>query len=312
MYFMMIMNLIHDLSRVDLNLLLVFAAIDETRHVTRAAKSLGVSQSALSHALRRLRETFGDPLFVKATGTMAATPRALELAGPIRAALAALQRDVFSRSALDLASLKRTFRVYTTDLIEAMMMPPLLSRCAAEAPGAQLATIPLGFTLPKEALESGACDLAIAGFFGEAPTGFYKQRLFDDGFRCAVRSGHPRLGTSRQLSLDAYCAETHLLIAPTGDLTGVVDQALKRQKRARRVVAGASSYGVTGWIVADSDCILTAPERLIRLLGARFPLRSFAPPLALPDIRMTQVWHERNHADPAHRWFRERVRDALK
>jgi DNA-binding transcriptional LysR family regulator len=297
------------LARTDLNLLTVFRALDEARSVTRAAKTLGVSQPALSQALRRLRELFDDAMFVHTPRGLVLTPRAESLAPAIREMLGRLEREVLGTGEFRPEALRRTFRIRTTDFLEAVLVPSLLDRFATQAPLVSLSVSPTEFGLPKEALSSGACDLAIAGFFGELPDGFYQQRLFADGFSCAVRRGHPRLDGVRRLTLDAYCGEPHVLIAPGGDLRGVVDRALERLRKKRRVVVGASGFLIGAYIAARTDAILTAPSRLLSLMADRLELVLFEPPLPLAEIKIVQAWHARNHDDPGHKWLREMVRD---
>lgn len=303
------------LANVDLNLLTVFRAVEEARHVTRAARALGLSQPALSHALRRLRDTFGDPLFVKTPKGMAPTPRALELAGPIRSALTSIERDVMERGSFHPNKITRTFRIRTTDFLEGLYAPALLTSLQESAPGVRFASLPLGFELPKEELEAGTCDLAIAGFFGELGPSFHHAHLFDDSYACAVRKEHPRFPAHAKLTLEAYCRERHILVAPSGELTGTVDRVLREGSRrkkttpaTRSVTAGASGFLSAGWMTADSDCVLTAPSKLLRLIAERLSLRVLDAPMKMPQLRIVCVWHERNNADPGHSWFRELIR----
>jgi DNA-binding transcriptional LysR family regulator len=295
------------LARVDLNLLTVFRALDETRHVTRAARLLGLSQPALSHALARLRTAFGDPMFVRTPHGMALTPLAESIAGAVREALGAIERDVLERGPFRPADLSRTFKLRTTDYLEALVTPALLAALEKEAPGVSLASLPVGQSLPKEELESGACDLAVAGFFDDVPAGFHQEALFEDAFACAVSRAHP-LARRKTVTVEAFSEARHVLVAPGGGLTGAVDRALSRRKRARRVVAGTSGFLVATWICARSSYVLTAPSRLLTMLAGPFDLRVFEPPVALPRIRIVQVWHARSDADGAHRWFRELVK----
>lgn len=285
----------------DLNLLTVFRALDETRHVTRAAKSLGVTQSALSHALRRMRVAFGDPMFVKTPRGMVLTPFAESVAEPIRDTLARLEHDVFARGTFKPEALARTFRIRATDYVESLVVPRLLGAMAKESPGSRIAVTPTSSALPKEELEAGACDLAVAGFFGELPDGFFQQVIFTDAFACGARRNLSKL------DLDEFCDARHVIIAPGGELTGAVDRALAKRRKKRRVVAGASSFMSGCFIAAHSDAIVTAPARLLALLAPAFKLHVVAPPLALPEIKVAQVWHTRSHRDPAHQWMRELV-----
>ncbi len=300
------------LARVDLNLLTVFRALDETRHVTRASRLLGVSQPALSHALARLRAEFGDPMFVRTPQGMALTPLAESLAGPIREALGHIERDVLERGPFRPAELAREFKLRTTDYLEALVAPAVLAALEVEAPGVRFASLPVGTSLPKQELESGAADLAIAGFFGDLPSGFHQEPLFEDTFACAVPKGHPLARKRREgVTLEAFTEARHILVAPGGELVGAVDRALGRQKRSRRVVAGTSSFMVAAWICARSSYVLTAPARLLAKLAGPLELWTFAPPVPLPGIRVVQVWHARSNADRAHAWFRGLVKGAV-
>jgi len=301
---------LRQLANVDLNLLTVFRALDETRHVTRAAKALGLSQPALSHALARLRRLFDDSLFVRSPRGLVPTPRAEGLAPLVKELMALVEKGMGGGADFSPSKIDRTFRVKTTDMVESQLVPKLLGRLEAEAPQSRVAVTSVSFSLPKEGLETGACDLAIAGFFGELPAGLYHQKLFRDSFLCVVRKGHPRL-RGKKVSLDEFCEERHLLIAPGGELSGPADVYLAKKKRHRRIVAGISTFAGSGWVVGQTDTVLTGPARLIRQMAPVFGLRLFEPPMELPNIEVVQVWHERNHSDPAHKWFREKVREVL-
>ncbi len=298
------------LSGLDLNLLTVFRALEETRHVTRAAALLGLSQPALSHALARLRAVVGDPLFVRSGRGLVTTPRAEGLSPIVKELMALVEKGMWGGGDFKPRAIDRVFQVRTTDMVESQLLPGLMTKLEADAPQARVAVTALGFSLPREALEAGTIDLGIAGFFGELPPGFYRQNLFRDRFLCVVRKGHPRL-RGKKLTLDEYCGERHLLIAPGGELRGAADLVLDKKKKGRRIAAGMSSYAGSAWVVAESDAVLTAPARLINQMAPVFGLRVFEPPLELPVIQVVQVWHERNHGDPAHRWFREQVRAVL-
>ena len=300
------------LASIDLNLLTVFRAVDETRQVTRAAKALGLSQPALSHALRRLRDLFGDDLFVRTPSGMVPTPLAASLASPIRDALAGIEQRVLARADFDPGSLDRTFVVRTTDLLEPLVSPTLIVRLAREAPKTRFAMVPLGFSLPKEELETGACDLAVAGFFGPLSEGFRHEVLFEDTFACAVRAGHPRIRPQSKPSIDVFSAERHLLVAPGGELTGAVDRALAKKRKKRLVAGGATGFMVAAWMTSRSDCVLTAPSKVLAMLASELGLTRFLPPVPLDPIRVVSVWHARSDADPAHAWFRAAVAEAAK
>ena len=213
------MNKLKKIADFDLNLLAVFVAVNEYRHITKAAQAIGLSQSALSHALNRLRTKLGDSLFVKSSGGMVPTPRAKELAEPIRDLIDSFEQKILASNSFMIEQLERTFRISSTDLIESLLIPPLLKTLQADAPKVQVITKSAGFALPREEMELGICDLAIAGFFGDLPDGFYQQKLFSDHFVCGVRKNHPKLKAKSHLSIDDYCDERHALLAPGGELS---------------------------------------------------------------------------------------------
>jgi DNA-binding transcriptional LysR family regulator len=295
----------------DLNLLVVFDALMVERNMTKAARRLGLTQSAVSHALRRLRRDLGDDLLVRGAKGMVPTRRALEL----RSGLSTLVRDLeaFYRfdAALDLQRVEARLTVSTTDYVEAIVFPRLLAILRAEAPGVTVVSRPTAGSLPRAELETGAIDVAIAGYFADVPEGFFVQRLCTDHFRTAVRRGHPRLQNGR-LSIAAYAAAEHVLISPQGDLKARMDDELAKRGHARRIVAGLSSFLSSAWIVAESDYVLTALARDLEAFARYFPLVVFETPIALPPVHLAQVWHERTHRSALHRWFRSAVERAAR
>ncbi|MFO0743023.1 MAG: LysR family transcriptional regulator [Labilithrix sp.] len=292
------------LDEIDLNLLTVLRAVYETRHVTRAAEMLGISQPAVSHALKRLRAAFDDELFLRLGGEMLPTTLTAEVAPAVAAMLSVLERDVLDRKPFAPETLQHTFRIAATDFVESILAPGLAAHFAARSPGVRVAMMPVGANLPVRELELGHCDLAIAGF-GKLPPTFHRQLLFCDTFASAVRKDHPRLRGAP--TIDAFAAERHLLVAPSGELSGAVDRALAKHKKTRSVVAGTSGFMVAGWMTAESDAILTAPSRLLHMLTRYLPLHVFEPPIELEPIEVVSVWHARSDADPAHQWLREAV-----
>lgn len=300
------------LARVDLNLLVVFQAIFDSGHATHAGRALGLSQPATSHALNRLRETLGDPLFVKTPRGMLPTARANTLIPSVREVLARLDAEVFRTEVRSLSEAARTFRVQTTDLIEALLIPSLSRDIERETPRTQISFTTTRLALPREEMENGAVDLAIAGFFGDLPPGFYRQTVFTDELCLGVRANHPRLGRAKSLSLKQFCAERHLIVAPGGELSGKIDRELKKRRLARQVSLGAGTFVAALHALESTDLLLVAPTRLFSQLGSGRKIRHFPLPVKLPDLQVVQVWHERNHRDPHHEWLRQRIRDSLK
>ena len=288
------------LAAVDLNLLVALDALLAEGSVTRAAARIGRTQSAMSHALARLRELFDDPLLVRTQQGMQPTPRAQELIEPIRRALADIERALSSRPSFDPARAQRSFILAMSDYQEIVILPQLLARLTEEAPGIDL-VIQHRPAAIERALEAGEVDLALAPGHEPLP-GIYRQPLFKDRFVCVVREGHPTV--KRKLTLDDYLALSHLLISPRGGSGSIVDSALAEQGLRRRIAVQVPHFLVAPHLVARSNLCLTLAERLAKIFAERERLRVLPPPLVIPGFTMFQIWHERHHHDAGHAWLR--------
>jgi DNA-binding transcriptional LysR family regulator len=291
-----------DLRGVDLNLLLLLEALLATGSVTRAGDRLDLSQPAASRALARLRRTFGDPLFVRATGGLTPTRRAEALRSPLAQALAAV-RAVVAPSTFDPARATGAVRLIVPDQDAAALAPRLVATVAAAAPELDVAFLPRRGD-PLAALAADDADLAL-GVFPTAPAGFRRQRLYSDTMVCVVRRGHPVL--ARGLTLQRFVQLRHALITITGEGGGVVDAALAARGLARRIALRIPSFLAAPLVVARSDLIVTMPRRAAAEIAATLPIVVVEPPLPLPGFDVSQLWHERQHADPRHAWLRRIV-----
>ena len=305
---MIAIRMAYRLKDFDLNLLLVFKAIDRERNVSRAARELGLTQPALSQALARLREQLKDPLFVRSARGMVPTPKATELSPKIHRILETLGATLADAREFHPAQAERLFRLATTDYFELLALPALSAVLAREAPGVQIQTRSSDGILPKAELESGQLDLAIAGFYGDLPEGFYRQKLFEDDFACLVRRGHPLAAKkARAISVNDYATHRHAMISPQGDLKGRVDPLLAKQGKRRQISVALEGFAASGWIVARSDLVLTGPRRLLEIFASELPVKLLEEPFGLPRISVVQVWHARNHEDAEHRWLRTQI-----
>lgn len=286
----------------SLELLRCFAELHRERHLTRAARRVRLSQPAMSRALGRLREVFGDELFVRTPRGMLPTSRADAIAPQIEAVLAAASALV-QPVALDPSRLARQFTIAMADMYEAYLVPPLAEALAKASPSVSLVTRPVNDQTP-DALVAGRIDLLI-GVAAVLPADTMRTKLFDDDFVCVVRADHPEVG--KRLSLEKYCELSHVQIAPRGEAGGAVDTMLAARGLARRVVVRTHGFLSAPAIVASSDLVLTGPSRVLRPFAGRFGLRLLDPPLQLPGFSTWLGWHPRVHADPAHAWFRGQV-----
>jgi len=300
-----IMNNAH-VVQFDLNLLLALNALLEEGNVTRAGERIGVTQSAMSHALARLRAALGDPLFVRVPGGMKPTPRAAAMAEPLSRALADLGRALAAPAVFVPANSRRRFVVVTDDYLERLLLPRIMSRIWEHAPGIDVQVVPVDTRLAND-LISGRSDVIISvqGVVGKLP-GAFTQHLFEERFVCLVRSGHPL--ARQKLTLERYVAFPHVLVAPAGKPGSIVDTALARVQLRRRVALTVPHFLAAPHIVAESDMVLTVGERLARGLGGAFSV--LVPPLKLPTFHVALYWHERNQIDPAHQWFRAQISEA--
>lgn len=293
------------LRQLDADLLMALDALLRDQNVTQAAKRLGISQSAMSARLTRLRAIFEDRLFVGTTTGrgVIATPRALAMRNAVTTALAALETLVKPASEFEERTSTRTFRLAMHDNPAALITPGLIARCLALAPNVRVAIVLPDTQNIATAMESGAIDVLIASP-DVAHVGWMSRAIVKERFATAQRKGHPR-GTG-PLELDAYCALEHVIVSPEGGgFAGLVDTLLESIGRRRRVSASVQSYALAPIVVEASDLLCTLPKHLLQRFGPSLDL--FEPPVALRDFQLSAYWHPRNQDDPAHIWLRDRI-----
>jgi len=305
---------LHHLQSIDLNLLPWLLALLEEAHITRAALRVGKTQSALSHALRKLRLVFDDELLVRSGNDMLLTPMAQSLLPELQRMLCDMELLIRPQGPIVDANRRRTFQIATTEMTEFVIMRTLQPRLAAIAPGVQLHTSQTeqrgGLTI-EQRLRAGEFDLAWMVVFDDAP-GIIAQRLYAERLICACRPGHPSLGADGQLTLAHYVEARHALISPRGQPGGFVDDALQAAGLKREITWITSSFLAAPLVASVSDMVLTLPERLARALVASGVALHLCPvPLRLPTFQVSLVYHERFRRDGTHRWLREQTLQAL-
>lgn len=293
-----------DIRALDLNLLVAFDAMVEHRSVTRAGEAIGLSQPAMSAAVARLRGWFDDPLFVKTGAEMKPTPRAEELAIPVRRVIDTVRGEILQRSGFDPARTERTFTVITPDIGEVNFVPRLLEYLSQQAPSAQLRTLARSRPAAAEALEAGAADLAIGYFPDLQKAGFFQQKLFDTAHVCIVRQDHPTVG--KRLTLKDYMALSHAVVRPDGR-EHVFEQFFEQRGLKRRVLLELSHFMSLLPVIENSDLIATVPRDLADVCCRYGTIRIVDAPIKSPVIAVHQFWHRRLHKDPANLWLRGMV-----
>lgn len=295
------MHMVHDrvLSSVDMNLLVVLRALLRERHVTRAAAQVGLSQSATSHALSRLRELYGDELLVRQGRALVLTPRAQALLPQLERGLTQLVSTIRGEPEWDPATARKVFTLGLADYAQALLLGPLLKELEKQAPGVDLSVI-ISMDL-NDLLEKGTIEAAV-NIGGRTPPAFKTRKLFSERYLCMVRRRHPHVG--QKLTLARYLDLHHLVVAPTGAPGSVVDTLLAQRGNERRVAARVPNFLIVPLIVAGSDFINTGPERLARRMAQHYPIRLLPPPLQLPTFEMQLAWHARFEDDAAHEFLR--------
>jgi DNA-binding transcriptional LysR family regulator len=293
-----------DLSRFDLNLLVLFEAVFEERHVTRAATRLNLTPSAVSHGLGRLRTQLGDPLFLRNPRGVAPTERAEALAGPIAEILRRV-RGVVQADGFDAAKSRRRFVIGAPDAVAAVVLPALIQRISVEAPGIDIAARDVlpPFADAFDWLDQRRIDLALLPV-DDAPARFSARVLYEEGFVIAMRAGHP---LAKAPTLKAYCAARHVVMSHTGDPRGNVDMLLEERGLARRVAMVAANFMLGMAIVSETDLVIAAPDGLVRAQARRLGLVSVAPPLPVPKYRIRAITPHAAMEDAGIAWLTDQI-----
>jgi DNA-binding transcriptional LysR family regulator len=296
-----------NLSQIDLNLWVVFHHLLLHKRVSAVARLLGMSQPAVSSALRRLRTGLGDELFLRTQAGMEPTAYALQLAEPVALALDGLQQALQVRADFDPPSSTRSFTVAMTDVGEMYFLPVLIDALRQSAPGVTLQVVSVAQGSLKEDMAAGRIDLAL-GLLPQLQTGFFQQALFRQPYICLMRRAHP-LAASGRLNLSSFSQAEHVRVVAAGTGHGRVDVALERKKLRRQVRLTVPHYVALGDVLKHADLIATVPERFADRILSPYGLVKRNLPIAVAPSSIHQFWHARLHRDPGHRWLRQRIAD---
>ncbi len=297
---------ISELRRLDLTLLLVFLGLLRHRKALDVAAELGLTQSAISQSLKRLRDIFGDELFLRRPYGMEPTAMALALEAPVAAAVDALRGALGAARSFDPATATGLVRLAALDGEQAVLIPPLAARLRELAPGLTLSVLTLGPGAAMDALTQGRTDLVLS-YIVELPEAISGEPIYEEAFLVA---GRPEvLSDAPRIDIDTYCSVDHVLISPGGDLRGMVDDQLESMGRSRRVVLGLPSFLPALAAVAASSAIVTLPARVAGAFAAGFGLVTAEPPIPVRRFPVSVFWHRRNETDPRTIWIRQQLRD---
>lgn len=295
-----------DLRMFDLNLLVAFDALMAERSVTRAARRVGLGQPALSHALSRLRDLFGDKLFVRTAGTMQPTTRALELAPAVARVLADIRETVLADRTFKPDEAEVTFRVGTSDHFELAVLPRVLTALRSSAPKAQVIVRSIDRDGSAMMLESGAIELAL-GYFPGPPGSLHTETLFHEEFVCLFDAKACKL--SAPIKLKAYLELPHIVMSVRGELSGSAETVLAREGAKRFIFMATPHFLAIPYLLHGFRAVAAVPRRLAEHCREVIGLTVSPLPIQLDGFDVSMRWHARTETDPAHRWFRELVRD---
>jgi DNA-binding transcriptional LysR family regulator len=291
-----------NLARIDLNLLVLFEAVFEERHVGRAATRLHVSPSAISHGLGRLRRLMHDPLFLRQPKGVVPTDRARQLAAPVADILERTRQVMENAQKFDPGTSTRRFVIGAPDAVSAVILPSLLAALRRDAPGIDIGVRNLvgQFELALTELDQRSLDIALLPF-NEVPARFVTRTLFEEeDFVIVRRAGHP-MGT--RVTLARYCAAPHLVVSVSGDPYGMVDIHLAKKGMSRRVVLTVSNFLQALAIVAESDLVAAMPRRFVTRYAARYRVVVSEPPIPLSSSPVLAIAPQAAATDDGLAWL---------
>lgn len=304
-----------NLRTFDLNLLRVLDAMLGARNTTRVAESIGLTQPAVSAALRRLRESLGDPLFVREGNALVPTPFAAGLQKPVHDLLGELETLLSGAGGFTPATSTRAFTVLGSDYFDEMLMPRLAARLTGLAPGMKLKLLPPDLTSFANMLSAGRADMVLSVNV-PTPDWIERQLMFAGGFVVVARQGHPRLarlglGRGEMLPLEAFCDIPQAIFSVDDAFVRPEDEALAALGRQRRVAISVGGFQGVARVVADSDLLGVLPTRFALAVAPRLGLTVHRLPFEAPLVGMFLYWHKRDSADREHAWLRGLVGELL-
>jgi DNA-binding transcriptional LysR family regulator len=293
-----------NIRNIDFNLLIVFDVVYATANISHAAKQLALTQPAVSNAIARLREHFGDPLFVREGRGMKPTVRAQQMIAPIRDALRIIRQQIEGDAEIDLPTYKRTFRLVTVDTLEPLLMPPLLRDITERAPHICIESRPPSHTHVVNQLNEGTLDLACYTFISSMP-GIVVVPIFPCDYIVVARRGHPKIGKT----LDKETFMSLGQIALVHELRGHanIDRDISTRGGTRRIVYMVHKVWSVPAMVGSTDLVSVLPRRFAEQVAPAFDLVIHETPVPIADQDYHMMWHERHNDDAGHKWLRDTI-----
>ena len=306
---------LQSLPDLDIKLLVAFEEIFKRQSLTAAAECLGITPSAISKYLQRMRHELRDPLFIRAPKSMRMepTPRAESLRKPIGEILQAYFERIAFTQAFDPTTTDRVFRIHASELGMAMLMPLFTKALESRAPKCHIQAVSGSQKDVLDWLETGAIDLSISAFTKLEGIGLYQQRICDEHYVLLVRKGHPWTHERGPVDLKRFVSHSHVLVTAksTGHVHGMAESQLREAIPASNIAMEVPSFLVAMFLLQETDHVLVAPKLGASMLGPKFGLVELECPLRLPTFTISQYWHERFALDPAGQWMRGLIHDIV-
>lgn len=291
------------LRQLDLNLLLALDILIEEASVTQAAEKLNMSQSAMSHALKRLRLVLDDPILIRTSQRqMEVTPYAREISLQVRQVLTDIQETLFAKVVFDPTTAQEDFCIATNDYVEATLGAFLLKKLTQQAPNIQIRISAMSKDAALAALDNNSIDLFIGAGL-DLKRWHVLEELYQEEFVCVVRSDCPLM----ELSLDEYVSRSHILVSLQDDFRGISDLILEQRQQSRKVVWSTPHFMAVPFMLANSDCVALLPKRMAEQCAREMGLKLLPPPIDVTGFTVSMIWHQRHNNRPQHQWLRSQL-----
>ena len=295
------------LRQLDLNLLIALDVLIIEASVTKAAEKLNLSQSAMSYSLKKLRTILDDDILIRTSKEMEVTPYARQISDRLRQILVEIQATLLEKETFNPATSRETFRIATSDYVEATIGVNLVPQLAIQAPNMRIRINHLEKSTVMNALDNNEIDLAINPKLN-LKSWQVQENLYQEEFVCVFRGGD----SITEISLADYLKRSHILVSLQDDFQGEGDRILELQQQSRQVIWSTTHFMTVPFLLANSDCIALLPKRMAQRCAKAMNLKILPPPIPIEGFTVSMVWHQRHTNNLAHQWLRQQIIEAIR
>lgn len=296
-----------NLRQLDLNLLVALDVLIAEASVTKAAEKLGMSQSAMSYSLKRLRVILNDDILIRTSREMEVTPNARQISDRVRQILVEIQSTLLEKEVFDPTTAKETFIIATSDYVEATLGSDLLQNIATQTPGIKIRISNVAKETVMDALDNNSIDLIVNAKL-PLKNWHIEQDLYQEEFVCVVKGDN----SLTELSVDDYVKRSHILVSLRDDFDGAYDKILEQQQKSRQIIWSTPHFMTVPFLLANSDCVALLPNRMAQHCARNMNLKLLPPPIEIEGFTVSMVWHQRNNNSLQHQWLRQQIVDAVR